>query len=735
MPDDAYERQADRLADALVSRRNADPAATGTAAIAPATSFAAGVAPPMVDAVLSQPGQGLDVTTRAYFEPRFGRDLSRIRIHADAAAADSADAVAAHAYTAGTHIVFGRGAYQPTTAAGHRVLAHELVHALQQSRSGAPMRLQRIPKDPIGTPFPAEVVFAGTPLLKAPVFGADIIEKLPPSHPVTVLGGTDFIQVETVVKGAKVRGYIRPGALTRPDQRTGTQVPDVDQQKKIGAELDPGAFVPATPPPVPKGGATPPTPPPKRVVWDGHSTQPNNAANRTALRTKLMSGLSAFLSNEKPHVAKEKGLARIAMQKAGSGALAGKDVGVQGIAAAASNVLEERYGSVMSAAVRTPAQETARKSPMKATPGAADQNLFDAYDKAQRKKAIGITDDKKLAFGVAWWALQHDSNCAPHLQSHHLTPGWHPSPTTEEWTFTEALINSFVAQGSNEADLIDYRLFRWNETTDKGILLLTTFDPADQGGSAVKAERSRRWTIFSTSIHETVHFRTHPAFDAAAKGRGTMKEGFTEMFAKDAADPAFTRVRAGSDEPLRTAVEGSTAAIDKTVIPVSRTVPSKYVPAWDHAKAVRKEVGENAVRASYFQGHVELLGLDPTGADLTGLRAGGAKLKITKPPGVSTLADLATASGLSVAEIKAANTGITDALPATIDLPGCREHIVVSTTDTGGISAVEARKHIAAQHGVDESALIRANPGIAVDPASKAWPPLTQGQKILIPRR
>ena len=65
-------------------------------------------------------------------EPRFGHDFSRVRIHVDGAAADSARAVGAHAYTLGQHIVFGAGQYHPQTDAGRRLLAHELTHVVQQ---------------------------------------------------------------------------------------------------------------------------------------------------------------------------------------------------------------------------------------------------------------------------------------------------------------------------------------------------------------------------------------------------------------------------------------------------------------------------------------------------------------------------------------------------------------------------------------------------------------------------
>ena len=91
------------------------------------------VAPPIVHEVLRSPGQPLDPATRAFFELRFGHDFSKIRVHADAEAAQSAEAVQAHAYTVGREIVFGPGRYDPHIAGGRNLLAHELAHTIQQA--------------------------------------------------------------------------------------------------------------------------------------------------------------------------------------------------------------------------------------------------------------------------------------------------------------------------------------------------------------------------------------------------------------------------------------------------------------------------------------------------------------------------------------------------------------------------------------------------------------------------
>jgi len=87
--------------------------------------------PPIVDEVLSAPGQPLDTAARAFMEPRFGYDFSRVRIHTDQLAARSAEAVAAQAYTVGSDVVFGVGRYAPASRHGQRLLAHELAHVVQ----------------------------------------------------------------------------------------------------------------------------------------------------------------------------------------------------------------------------------------------------------------------------------------------------------------------------------------------------------------------------------------------------------------------------------------------------------------------------------------------------------------------------------------------------------------------------------------------------------------------------
>ena len=112
------------------------------------------VVPGIVSEVLHSPGQPLDKATRAFFEPRFGQDLSHVRVHTGSEAAGSARAINAQAYTAGKDVVFGSGQYSPDSTKGRRLLAHELAHVVQPS---APGIMRRAPSDGTADPQPAKV--------------------------------------------------------------------------------------------------------------------------------------------------------------------------------------------------------------------------------------------------------------------------------------------------------------------------------------------------------------------------------------------------------------------------------------------------------------------------------------------------------------------------------------------------------------------------------------------------
>jgi hypothetical protein len=109
------------------------------------------IAPPIVHEVLNTPGETLDAPTRVAMGAHFGRDFcgdfGKVRVHADARAAESADAVDAAAYTVGRHIVFGAGRYRSGDARVSQLLAHELTHVLQSSATAIPGPIALGPAD------------------------------------------------------------------------------------------------------------------------------------------------------------------------------------------------------------------------------------------------------------------------------------------------------------------------------------------------------------------------------------------------------------------------------------------------------------------------------------------------------------------------------------------------------------------------------------------------------------
>jgi hypothetical protein len=156
-------------------------------------------------------------------------------------------------------------------------------------------------------------------------------------------------------------------------------------------------------------------------------------------------------------------------------------------------------------------------------------------------------------------------------------------------------------------------------------------------------------------------------------------------------------------------------------------------PRW-RSRRIAARIGKQALRAAFFQGHVEFLGLAPDGSAGHDLAPDhGAPVRLRVPARITTFAGLAAATTVPEPELRGANPGVSDPIgPASLVMPGCREHVVV-TSPHGGGEAPETRALIAAQHGVTEGALIHANPGLPRNHAGE-WPPFAAGDRVLVPR-
>jgi hypothetical protein len=168
------------------------------------------VAPPVVHEVLRSPGGALDGETRSFMESRLGHDFSRVRVHDDARAAESARAVGAKAYTVGRDVVFGPGQYAPGNDGGRRLLAHELTHVIQQGASGTKSGSDLAVSPP---DHPAEreadaavdAAFAGsTPVVGS---GASLqLQRKPPGSDLESGGTLPYREATELLKCIKIMG-------------------------------------------------------------------------------------------------------------------------------------------------------------------------------------------------------------------------------------------------------------------------------------------------------------------------------------------------------------------------------------------------------------------------------------------------------------------------------------------------------------------------------------------------
>lgn len=138
--DDPAEMEADRAASAAVGASGVNRISTGPSR---SSNFdAENAVPPSVYGTLRLPGHPLEPSFLSEMEASFGTGFGHVRIHSDAAAAQSAAELGANAFAIGDHIAFGPGRYETASLEGRRLIAHELAHVAQQ-RGGDGARVVR----------------------------------------------------------------------------------------------------------------------------------------------------------------------------------------------------------------------------------------------------------------------------------------------------------------------------------------------------------------------------------------------------------------------------------------------------------------------------------------------------------------------------------------------------------------------------------------------------------------
>ena len=134
-PGDPFEREADAVADRIVSAPPVDNSGAIPGEVQDPDSLQNGVLPHAehaVSAASSSVGHPLPSNLQAKFERALGADLSAVRVHTGSESIEANRAVSARAYTNNNDIHFNQGQYDPDSRDGQHLLAHEITHTIQQ---------------------------------------------------------------------------------------------------------------------------------------------------------------------------------------------------------------------------------------------------------------------------------------------------------------------------------------------------------------------------------------------------------------------------------------------------------------------------------------------------------------------------------------------------------------------------------------------------------------------------
>jgi hypothetical protein len=373
----------------------------------------------------------------------------------------------------------------------------------------------------------------------------------------------------------------------------------------------------------------------------------------------------------------------------------------EGAGRAAKQVVDEEFAEWAAGAVLT--ERTRRFRRDFAFRGGKDRpNLFEATSREGREAAGVPVSARDLAL----WIAANDPACQSIKRRH----GFTLVSNADRRLLDTRVIEPFVAHHTAQLERYDLLGFAITNPDTGTVVIAGRIEP-DAGPTA---GRTKRWRVFTQLVHEYIHTLQHPNIPVATGGSGTVKEGFCEMFTQDVIFRALEAITAGQRPDLVEAVEGRAGVEpDPGVIGGYRT-PEDYVDALFHARRIRAAVGRNAVRAAYFHGHVELLGLRMNGDPYDPAPEDSESL-VPVPNGITTLDALALACDMDRATIAQDNPTVGDTVVPgqRLTLRGCREHVLVYTRDEDQEDpSFETPELIALQHGITTDAVRRANPAL-----------------------
>jgi LysM repeat protein len=670
------------------------------------------------------PGRPLETSARMRMESAFGRDFGGVRIHTDNEGRDLSRDLSARAFTVGQHVAFGAEQYRPGTLIGDALLAHELAHVVQQGggSAGAPLREGVEGSAGDDHELDADQAAAGALIhlhgqggsgRRRPPQGRSLVQRLTSGPSLQRCGSEDKLP-ETDPK----------------NQRAGTGLPTREKQGELLATLN---KVPPKNEPDPVTGIVEPDIPAAteevkkaQEKWDGTFVDTGDAAadavtnapaqqKRDQLKAELRRTLDDWMKENKPYI--DNAAALDAARKPISA--------FEKPCEAAKTVVDRHFRGWISSAALAPEHKKVRDKFTFRAADSADgkQNLFDAADKAALTALnVDMTPEWRIEKALSAPAG------AQIMKSH----SFQPSRTDQERKFFREQIRSGLASEDPERAkrLVLFSQYFIARTLDPEHIMIQTYDSP--------------WSAFETCTHEYLHSITHPRFTSAAGGEKSMFEGFTELFTVE----AIEKVYGDMPDDIEKLVTAGDASVGPH--PERYKTPDDYQGYLDVAKKIRGQLGSpkpkggscsggtyapggfNAIKAAYFQGHVELLGLTPAGTPGPTQQSPD---QISVPPGVKNVSELALATGVSAAEIARVN-GIAESANLTpnqqLRVPGYHDHVVVTDVDetpaSGGAAPAtraESIEQIARMNDVTVADIKRANPGVN-------FSALSAGQRILI---
>jgi Domain of unknown function (DUF4157) len=594
------------------------------------------VAPPAVQAELRRPGRELDPVTRAIFEPRFGHDFSRVRVHDDAPAVDSARAAEARAYAAGDHVVFGAGEFAPGTRAGRALIAHELAHVVQHARyavqhpRGVPHVLPLA--DPHGPSESEAHAFALDPRrslarLEAPVVSRAVLHV---GNVDAQIDYGDLIDIPASGYVAAIESRYRAYAGADLDAATVAQITAFtsDQQQWLLFGLDVLSENTAQAPSLDAHDAF------TRLIAraPASTTHPLGTAS-TAFEREVLTVSGWFeiaLSRLTPLAATDLAVTDPLLNP--PSAPTAPPGGVFDVATFTTELTTRTRARILNSSL-DPANWQAGVAPQSLT---QVQSVADAIQARARTFFAPYADTARDNRWLAGW--QYSAN----IHSVTTDPAGNPAPVTQADRLNllrnrargvgndasagpslfsrtnfdeganaadfEAVMTALEADPTVQASLD--RQVRHTGRLERPSLQVGISTEVDAGAP----ECQTRWTTIRTLCHELMHSLAHPDFVAGTHSSPRFPSGvnfnqvLVEGFAEVLGVQLFNnlRVSAGTDAALLASL---TQGVTGTCNPPTTVATPGYRSAGANAEAIRQQVQDDRFRAAYFLGRIALIGL------------------------------------------------------------------------------------------------------------------------------